>query len=121
MFESCSRTFSSSALHVTTSWEISTSFALDPIVLNSRAISWLMNSSVRPTGSFLRRVCANWAKWLSSRVNSRKPGGLAPTVTWLCSREADWMQAQTLYLDGGIFLHAPGHSVRWWRKTGRLS
>jgi NAD(P)-dependent dehydrogenase (short-subunit alcohol dehydrogenase family) len=21
---------------------------------------------------------------------------------------------------GGIFLHAPGHSVRWWRRTGRV-
>jgi len=25
-----------------------------------------------------------------------------------------------LYLDGGIFQHAPGHSVRWWKKTGRM-
>src|SRR5437763_1807091 len=38
---------------------------------------------------------------------------------FLCSPEASWMQGQVIYLDGGIFLHAPGHSVRWWRKTGR--
>jgi hypothetical protein len=25
-----------------------------------------------------------------------------------------------LYLDGGIFLHAPGHSVRWWKQMGRM-
>ena len=49
------------------------------------------------------------------------PDEVANLVSWLCSREADWMQAQTLYLDGGIFQHAPGHSVRWWKKTGRLS
>ena len=48
------------------------------------------------------------------------PDEVASLVAWLCSREADWMQGQVLYLDGGIFLHAPGHSVRWWKKTGRL-
>jgi enoyl-[acyl-carrier protein] reductase III len=48
------------------------------------------------------------------------PAEVANLVAWLCSREADWMQGQVLYLDGGIFLHAPGHSVRWWKKTGRL-
>src|SRR5262245_41825887 len=48
------------------------------------------------------------------------PDEVANLVAWLCSREADWMQGQVLYLDGGIFLHAPGHSVRWWKKTGRL-
>jgi hypothetical protein len=30
------------------------------------------------------------------------------------------MQGQVIYLDGGVFLHAPGHSVRWWRRTGRM-
>ena len=55
MFWICSRIFSISDLQVTTSCEISTSLALAPSVLNSRPISWLMNSSVRPTGSFLRR------------------------------------------------------------------
>jgi NAD(P)-dependent dehydrogenase (short-subunit alcohol dehydrogenase family) len=39
---------------------------------------------------------------------------------FLCSSEAGWMQGQVLYLDGGVFLHAPGHSVRWWRQTGRM-
>jgi len=48
------------------------------------------------------------------------PDEVASLVAWLCSREADWMQGQVLYLDGGIFLHAPGHSVRWWKKTGRI-
>ena len=48
------------------------------------------------------------------------PDEVASLVAWLCSREADWMQGQVLYLDGGIFLHAPGHSVRWWKKTGRM-
>ncbi len=48
------------------------------------------------------------------------PEEVANLVAWLCSREADWMQGQVLYLDGGIFLHAPGHSVRWWKKTGRI-
>jgi enoyl-[acyl-carrier protein] reductase III len=48
------------------------------------------------------------------------PAEVASLVAWLCSREADWMQGQVLYLDGGIFLHAPGHSVRWWKKTGRM-
>jgi enoyl-[acyl-carrier protein] reductase III len=48
------------------------------------------------------------------------PAEVASLVSWLCSREADWMQGQVLYLDGGIFLHAPGHSVRWWKKTGRM-
>jgi enoyl-[acyl-carrier protein] reductase III len=48
------------------------------------------------------------------------PDEVASCVAWLCSREADWMQGQVLYLDGGIFLHAPGHSVRWWKKTGRM-
>jgi enoyl-[acyl-carrier protein] reductase III len=48
-----------------------------------------------------------------------RPEEVANLVGWLCSREADWMQGQVLYLDGGIFLSAPGHSVRWWNKTGR--
>ena len=46
---------------------------------------------------------------------------VASLVAFLCSPEASWMQGQVLYLDGGIFLHAPGHSVRWWRRTGRMS
>jgi enoyl-[acyl-carrier protein] reductase III len=48
------------------------------------------------------------------------PAEVASLVAWLCSRDADWMQGQVLYLDGGVFLHAPGHSVRWWKKTGRM-
>jgi len=49
-----------------------------------------------------------------------EPEEVAALVAFLCSPEAAWMQGQVLYLDGGIFLHAPGHSVRWWRRTGRL-
>src|SRR5262245_3738609 len=47
------------------------------------------------------------------------PDAVSSLVAFLCSPEASWMQGQVLYLDGGIFLHAPGHSVRWWRRTGR--
>jgi enoyl-[acyl-carrier protein] reductase III len=49
-----------------------------------------------------------------------EPEEVAALVAFLCSSDAAWMQGQVVYLDGGIFLHAPGHSVRWWRKTGRL-
>jgi enoyl-[acyl-carrier protein] reductase III len=49
-----------------------------------------------------------------------RPEEVADLVAFLCSPAAVWMQGQVLYLDGGIFLHAPGHSVRWWRRTGRL-
>jgi enoyl-[acyl-carrier protein] reductase III len=49
-----------------------------------------------------------------------QPDEVAALVAFLCSPDARWMQGQVLYLDGGIFLHAPGHSVRWWRRTGRL-
>src|SRR5207248_4544121 len=48
-----------------------------------------------------------------------EPEEVAALVAFLCSADAAWMQGQVLYLDGGIFLHAPGHSVRWWRQTGR--
>jgi enoyl-[acyl-carrier protein] reductase III len=48
-----------------------------------------------------------------------RPEEVASLVAFLCSPEASWMQAQVVYLDGGVFLHAPGHSVRWWRRTGR--
>jgi len=48
-----------------------------------------------------------------------QPAEVAALVAFLCSADAAWMQGQVLYLDGGIFLHAPGHSVRWWRQTGR--
>ena len=48
-----------------------------------------------------------------------QPEEVAALVAFLCSADAAWMQGQVLYLDGGIFLHAPGHSVRWWRQTGR--
>jgi len=48
-----------------------------------------------------------------------RPEEVADLVGFLCSGEASWMQAQVLYLDGGVFLHAPGHSVRWWKRTGR--
>jgi len=48
------------------------------------------------------------------------PDEVASLVAFLCSPEAAWMQGQVIYLDGGIFLHAPGHSVRWWRRTGRV-
>src|SRR2546428_3444594 len=49
-----------------------------------------------------------------------EPAEVASLVAFLCSPEASWMQGQVLYLDGGIFLHAPGHSARWWRQTGPL-
>jgi enoyl-[acyl-carrier protein] reductase III len=49
------------------------------------------------------------------------PEEVAALVAFLCSADAAWMQGQVVYLDGGVFLHAPGHSVRWWRKTGRVS
>jgi enoyl-[acyl-carrier protein] reductase III len=48
------------------------------------------------------------------------PDEVASLVAFLCSPEASWMQGQVLYLDGGIFLHAPGHSVRWWKRMGRM-
>jgi len=48
-----------------------------------------------------------------------EPQDVADLVAFLCSEEARWMQGQVLYLDGGIFLHAPGHSVRWWRRSAR--
>ena len=47
------------------------------------------------------------------------PEEVADLIGFLCSPQAAWMQGQVLYLDGGIFLHAPGHSVRWWKRTGR--
>jgi enoyl-[acyl-carrier protein] reductase III len=49
-----------------------------------------------------------------------QPHEVADLIAWICSPEAAWLQAQVIYLDGGIFLHAPGHSVRWWRHTGRM-
>jgi len=49
-----------------------------------------------------------------------EPDEVAALVAFLCSPDAAWMQGQVVYLDGGVFLHAPGHSVRWYRKTGRL-
>src|SRR5438552_2869856 len=48
-----------------------------------------------------------------------QPEEVAALVAFLCSADAAWMQGQVLYLDGGVFRHAPGHSVRWWRQTGR--
>jgi enoyl-[acyl-carrier protein] reductase III len=48
------------------------------------------------------------------------PDEVASLVAFLCSPDAAWMQGQVIYLDGGVFLHAPGHSVRWWRRTGRM-
>jgi len=47
------------------------------------------------------------------------PDEVASCVSWMCSPEAAWLQGQVIYLDGGIFLHAPGHSVRWWNRSGR--
>jgi enoyl-[acyl-carrier protein] reductase III len=44
-----------------------------------------------------------------------RPEEVAGLVAFLCSPEAAWLQGQVIYLDGGIFLHAPGHSVRWWK------
>lgn len=48
------------------------------------------------------------------------PDEVASLVAFLCSSDAAWVQGQVIYLDGGVFLHAPGHSVRWWRRTGRM-
>ena len=48
------------------------------------------------------------------------PDEVASLVAFLCSPDAAWMNGQVVYLDGGVFLHAPGHSVRWWRRTGRM-
>jgi len=48
------------------------------------------------------------------------PDEVASLVAFLCSPDAAWMQGQVIYLDGGVFLHAPGHSVRWWRRTRRM-
>jgi enoyl-[acyl-carrier protein] reductase III len=47
------------------------------------------------------------------------PEEVASCVAWICSPDAAWLQGQVIHLDGGIFLHAPGHSVRWWKRTGR--
>lgn len=47
------------------------------------------------------------------------PEEVAACVAWICSADAAWLQGQVIYLDGGVFLHAPGHSVRWWKRTGR--
>lgn len=44
---------------------------------------------------------------------------VASCIAWICSPDAAWLQGQVIHLDGGIFLHAPGHSVRWWKQTGR--
>src|SRR4030095_3199076 len=54
-FWTCSRIFSNSALQAMTRWEMAASLAFAPSVLSSRKISWVMNSSVRPTGSLLRK------------------------------------------------------------------
>ena len=56
---------------------------------------------------------------LALRADLGEAAEVAAAVAWLCSPDADWMQGQVVYLDGGVFLHAPGHSVRWWRQTGR--
>jgi enoyl-[acyl-carrier protein] reductase III len=47
------------------------------------------------------------------------PEEVASCIAWICSPDAAWLQGQVIHLDGGIFLHAPGHSVRWWKQTGR--
>jgi len=47
------------------------------------------------------------------------PDEVASCVSWICSPEAAWLQGQVIYLDGGIFLAAPGHSPRWWKQSGR--
>jgi enoyl-[acyl-carrier protein] reductase III len=49
-----------------------------------------------------------------------RPEEVAAAVAFICSPDAAWLQGQVIYLDGGIFLHAPGHSVRWWQRTGRM-
>ena len=51
MFANCSRIFSSVLFISITTLAISVSLDLEPIVLTSRLISWVMNSSFRPTGS----------------------------------------------------------------------
>src|SRR5437868_633878 len=61
-FWTCSRNRSSSALIMTTSREMTASFALDPMVLISRFISCERKSSVRPTGSFAFRQSSNCLK-----------------------------------------------------------
>src|SRR5882724_3887328 len=50
-FCTCSRNLSNSVFSVTTSREITASFAFEPIVLISRFISCARKSNVRPTGS----------------------------------------------------------------------
>src|SRR2546428_5943116 len=50
----------------------------------------------------------------------RHPEEGAALVAFLCSADAAWMQGQGPYLDGGIFLHPPGPTVRRWPQTGRL-
>jgi enoyl-[acyl-carrier protein] reductase III len=47
------------------------------------------------------------------------PEEVAGCISWICSADAAWLQGQVIYLDGGIFLHAPGHTVRWWQRAGR--
>jgi enoyl-[acyl-carrier protein] reductase III len=49
------------------------------------------------------------------------PEDVADLVSFVCSPQAAWLQGQVLYLDGGIFFHAPGHTHRWLRRTGRVS
>jgi|GEM_PF-5156059 len=54
-FCTCSRTFSSSVFARTTFWAMPASLALDPMVFNSRLISWQRKSRGRPTASELSR------------------------------------------------------------------
>lgn len=41
------------------------------------------------------------------------PTDVANLAAFLCSDEAGWIQGQTLYIDGGIFLSTPGHGLKW--------
>ena len=46
------------------------------------------------------------------------PDEVANLVAFLCSDEAAWIQGQTIYLDGGIFLSTPGHGLQWREARG---
>src|SRR5262245_2801288 len=69
-FCTCSRRRSSSSLITITALAISTSFALDPIVLASRFISWSRKLSFRPASSEPSISERYWSMWAESRTHS---------------------------------------------------